>query len=56
MAKTKRIIVEKTRRRNGEGSIYQEKNGLWVGAIWLEQADGTKKRKKVRAITKAEVS
>lgn len=56
MAKTKKIIVEKTRRRNGEGSIYQEKNGLWVGAIWLEQADGTKKRKKVRAKTKAEVS
>ena len=30
MAKTKKIIVEKTRRRNGEGSIYQEKNGLWA--------------------------
>jgi len=56
MKGTKRIIVDKTRRKNGEGSIYQEKNGLWVGAIWMEQPDGTKKRKKVRAKTKAEVS
>ena len=30
------------RRANGEGSIYQRKNGLWVGQVFF---DGTKKYK-----------
>lgn len=56
MTKKKIKIVEKTRRKNGEGSIYQEKNGLWVGSIWIEQPDGSKKRKKVTAHSQMEVS
>ena len=56
MTKKKNKIVEKTRRKNGEGSIYQEKNGLWVGSIWIEQPDGSKKRKKVTAHSQIEVS
>ena len=56
MTKKKNKIVEKTRRKNGEGSIYQEKNGLWVGSIWIEQPDGSKKRKKVTAHSQMEVS
>ena len=56
MTKKKNKIVEKTRRKNGEGSIYQEKNGLWIGSIWIEQPDGSKKRKKVTAHSQMEVS
>lgn len=56
MTKKKLKVVEKTRRKNGEGSIYQEKNGLWIGSIWIEQPDGSKKRKKVSGHSQMEVS
>ena len=56
MATKKNKVIQRTRRGNGEGSIYQEKNGTWVGAIWVTNADGTKSRKKVRAHSKAEAS
>lgn len=56
MTKKKLKVVEKTRRKNGEGSIYQEKNGLWVGSIWMEEADGSKKRHKVYGHSQMEVS
>lgn len=56
MAKKKNKVVEKTRRKNGEGSIYQEKNGLWVGSIWMEESDGSKKRHKVYGHSEMEVS
>lgn len=56
MAKKKNKVIEKTRRKNGEGSIYQEKNGLWVGSIWVEESDGSKKRHKVFGHSEMEVS
>lgn len=52
----KNKVVEKIRRKPGEGSIYQDKNGRWTGAIRIEQDDGTKKRKKVYGRNEAEVS
>ena len=33
MAKNK--VVSKTRRANGEGSIFQRKDGRWVGNITI---------------------
>lgn len=55
MAKKK--IVSKTRRANNEGSIYQRKDGLWVGMISLGFDDeGKQKRKAVYGKSKIEVS
>ena len=30
MVKKKNKVVERTRRKNGEGSIYQDKHGRWA--------------------------
>jgi len=54
MAKNK--TLKGTRRKNGEGSIYQEKDGRWVGAVRMEQDDGTRIRKKVYGKSRTEVS
>lgn len=55
MAKKK--VVSKTRRANNEGSIYQRKDGLWVGMISLGFDDeGKQKRKAVYGKSKIEVS
>lgn len=57
MTKKKNKIIEKTRRANGSGSIYQQKNGLWTGKIWLtDPKTGEKTRKGVYGHSKAEVS
>lgn len=56
MTNKKNKVVEKTRRKNGEGSIYQDKNGRWTGAIRIEQDDGTRIRKKVYGKSEADVS
>lgn len=52
----KNKVVEKVRRKPGEGSIYQDKNGRWTGAIRIEQDDGTRIRKRVYGKSEAEVS
>lgn len=55
MAKKK--AVSKTRRANNEGSIYQRKDGLWVGMISLGYDDnGKQKRKAIYGKSKIEVS
>ena len=55
MAKKK--VQTKTRRANNEGSIYQRKDGLWVGMISLGyDDDGKQKRKAVYGKSKVEVS
>lgn len=54
MAKNK--TLKGTRRKNGEGSIYQERDGRWVGAVRMKQDDGTRIRKKVYGKSRTEVS
>lgn len=56
MVKKKNKVVERTRRKNGEGSIYQDKYGRWTGAMWIEQDNGVRVRKKVYGNSQAEVS
>ena len=56
MAKKKVKVIEKSRRPNGEGSIYQRKDGLWTGAITITQTDGNFKRKIVYGHSETEVS
>ncbi len=36
---------ERTKRANGQGSIYQRADGLWVGAAYVLMPDGTTKRR-----------
>ena len=49
--------ITKTRRQNGEGSIYRQKNGLWTGKIWVENpVNGERKRKTVYGKSEAEVA
>lgn len=49
MAKNK--VVSKTRRANGEGSIFQRKDGRWVGNITIGYDDkGQQKRRLFMAI------
>ena len=49
--------TSKTRRKNGEGSIYQQKNGLWTGKIWVENpATGERKRKTVYGKSRTEIA
>ncbi|MEX5708869.1 site-specific integrase [Parafrankia sp. FMc6] len=38
---------ERTKRANGQGSIYQRGDGLWVGAAYVLMPDGTTKRRPV---------
>ena len=44
MAKNK--VVSKTRRANGEGSIFQRKDGRWVGNITIGYDDKGQQKKK----------
>lgn len=44
------------RRVNGEGSVYQRKDGRWVGAAKVLTADGLKKRMPVYGKTRLEAS
>jgi integrase len=43
------------RRRNGEGTIYQRKDGRWVAELYYPHADGTRRRKPVYGKTRTEV-
>ncbi|BCJ30535.1 tyrosine-type recombinase/integrase [Actinocatenispora sera] len=43
------------RRRNGEGTIYQRKDGRWVAELYYPQPDGTRRRKPVYGKTRTEV-
>jgi integrase len=43
------------RRSRGEGSIYQRKDGIWVGALDLGWENGKRNRKFVHAATRREV-
>ena len=43
------------RRRNGEGSIYQRKDGRWVGAMYYPMPDGTRRRVPVYGRDRTEV-
>ena len=55
MAKNK--VVSKTRRANDEGSIFQRKDGRWVGNITIGYDDkGQQKKKTVYGRSQAEVS
>ena len=55
MAKNK--VVSKTRRANGEGSIFQRKDGRWVGNITIGYDDkGQQKKKTVYGRSQAEVA
>ena len=57
MGRKKIKVIEKTRRSNGSGSIYQQKNGLWTGKIWLTNPEtGEKVRKTVYGHSEAEIS
>ena len=56
MGRKKIKVIEKTRRSNGAGSIYQQKNGLWTGKIWVTNPEtGEKTRKTVYGHSQAEV-
>lgn len=44
-----------TKRANGEGTIYREAGGRWVGMVYVRTAEGARKRKTVRAATQKEV-
>ncbi len=52
----KNKIVEKTRRKSGQGSIYLDSTGKWVGAIRITQDNGVAIRKKVYGHSQEEVS
>lgn len=55
MAKNK--VVIKTRRANGEGSIFQRKDGRWVGNITIGYDEkGQQKKKTVYGRSQAEVA
>ena len=57
MTKKKNKVIQKTRRANGAGSIYQQANGLWTGKIWLTNPEtGEKARKTVYGHSQTEVS
>jgi integrase len=48
--------MTRRRRGRGEGGVYQQKDGLWVGRISLGyNADGRRKRKVIYGATKKEV-
>jgi integrase len=44
------------RRANGEGTIYQRKDGRWEGAAYVLMPDGTRKRQRVYGSTWDEVA
>ena len=53
----KNKVIQKTRRGNGEGSLYKQKNGLWTGKIWVEDPmTNDRKRKTVYGKSEAEVA
>ena len=45
-----------TRRANGEGSIYQRRDGRWVAAHYVLRPDGGRDRRPVYGRTRAEAA
>lgn len=45
-----------SRRANGEGSIYQRKDGRWTGAVYVLNRDGGRQRRQVYGRTRAEAA
>lgn len=45
-----------SRRANGEGSIYQRKDGRWTGAVYVLNRGGGRQRRQVYGKTRAEVA
>lgn len=45
-----------SRRANGEGSIYQRKDGRWTGAVYVWNRDGGRQRRQVYGRTRAEAA
>ncbi|QBF44964.1 tyrosine-type recombinase/integrase [Janibacter limosus] len=45
-----------SRRANGEGSIYQRKDGRWTGAVYVLNRDGGRQRRQVYGRTRGEVA
>lgn len=45
-----------SRRANGEGSIYQRKDGRWTGAVYVLNREGGRQRRQVYGRTRAEVA
>ncbi|MFC6695955.1 tyrosine-type recombinase/integrase [Nocardioides daphniae] len=49
-----RSPVANRKRSNGEGSIYQRKDGRWVGELYVNQSDGRRVRRQVYGKTRKE--
>ncbi|MGX5694801.1 tyrosine-type recombinase/integrase [Agromyces soli] len=45
-----------SKRANGEGSVYQRKDGRWVGSTYVLRPDGARRRKEVYGRTRSEVN
>lgn len=45
-----------SKRANGEGSVYQRKDGRWTGATYVLRPDGGRTRRQVYGSTRAEVA
>ena len=50
------MVASMSRRANGEGSIYQRKDGRWTGAVYVLNRDGGRQRRQVYGKTRAEVA
>ncbi len=48
------MTVKRTR-HNGEGSIYEQRPGLWAAYVWVDKPDGTRGRKYVYGQEREEV-
>ena len=48
--------MARRRRSNGEGAVYQTKDGRWRGSVDLGWQDGTRQRKYLSGLTKAAVN
>lgn len=55
MVTKKNKIVERTRRSNGEGSLYKRKDGRWGGSVYFKTRDGKNVRKHFYGRTEMEV-
>lgn len=46
----------RTRRANGQGSVFRRADGWWVGAAYVLMADGTRRRRVVYGQSEAEAA
>ena len=53
MAHTHGESKNATRRTRGDGGLYQDAKGLWVGIVWLTDENGKRKQKRVASKSKA---